>query len=345
MGLKKESTPDSVQELCLSGKEPPARFYHKGSDAGSLNDCVPLIEIPIVDVALLTSPSTSKHQLHKLQSALTSWGCFQVINHGMASSFLDRMREVANNFFALPKEEKQKYSREVDSIEGYGNDMIISEKQTLDWTDRLYLTLSPERQLKFWPENPQDFRETLDEFFMKSQQITEILLKAMAMSLGLEENCFLEQYGEDALVTARFNYYPPCPKPNQILGVKPHADASAITILLQDKQVEGLQFLKDDQWFRVPIIPHALFVNVGDQVEIMSNGIFKSPVHRVVTNSERERITMAMFFIPGSDQEIKPADALIDERRPRLYKNIKDYVSLYFQYYQLGRRPLEAAMI
>lgn len=77
----------------------------------------------------------------------------------------------------------------------------------------------------------------------------------------------------------------------------------------------------------------------------MSNGILKSPVHRVVTNSERERITMAMFFIPGSDKEIKPADALIDETRPRLYKKVKDYVSLYFQYYQLGRRPIEAAMM
>ncbi|EEF28152.1 conserved hypothetical protein [Ricinus communis] len=54
---------------------------------------------------------------------------------------------------------------------------------------------------------------------------------------------------------------------------------------------------------------------------------------------------MAMFFIPGSDKEIKPADALIDETRPRLYKKVKDYVSLYFQYYQLGRRPIEAAMM
>lgn len=78
----------------------------------------------------------------------------------MTSSFLDKMREVGKKFFALPMEKKQKYSREADSIEGYGNDIIISEHQTLDWTDRLYLTLSPDdqRQLKFWPENPQAFR-------------------------------------------------------------------------------------------------------------------------------------------------------------------------------------------
>ncbi|KAF2318123.1 hypothetical protein GH714_041474 [Hevea brasiliensis] len=61
---------------------------------------------------------------------------------------------------------------------------------------------------------------------------------------------------------------------------------------------------------------------------IMSNGIFKSPVHRVVTNSEKERITVAVFCIPDSDKEIKPADALVNETRPRLYKNVKDYKSM-----------------
>jgi hypothetical protein len=55
---------------------------------------------------------------------------------------------------------KRKYSREVDSIEGYGNDMILSKQQMLDWTDRLYLTVNPQhqRRLKFWPESPEAFR-------------------------------------------------------------------------------------------------------------------------------------------------------------------------------------------
>ncbi|CAN1774757.1 Jasmonate-induced oxygenase 4 [Linum perenne] len=122
-------------------------------------------------------------------------------------------------------------------------------------------------------------------------------------------------------------------------------DASALTFLLQDKQVGGLQFLNGNEWFRVPIIPDALLVNVGDQVEIMSNGVFKSPVHRVVTNSEKERYSLAVFCIPSSEKEIKPAEGLISETRPALYKKVKDYVSIYFEYYQRGRRPIDAAMI
>ncbi|KAL1189118.1 Protopine O-dealkylase [Cardamine amara subsp. amara] len=80
-------------------------------------------------------------------------------------------------------------------------------------------------------------------------------------------------------------------------------------------------------------------------MEIMSNGIYKSPVHRVVTNREKERIYVATFCVPGPDREIQPVDGLVSEGRPRLYKPVKKYVELYFETYQQGRRPIEAALI
>ena len=92
----------------------------------------------------------------------------------------------------------------------------------------------------------------------------------MAKSLNLEEDCFLNECGERSNMIVRVNYYPPCPMPDHVLGVKPHADGSTITFLLQDKEVEGLQVLKDDQWFKVPIIPDALLINVGDQIEVIT---------------------------------------------------------------------------
>ena len=85
---------------------------------------------------------------------------FQAINHGITSSFLDKVHEVTKQFFSLPMDEKHKYSREASKIEGCGNDIIFSDHQILDWTDRLYLMVNPEDQRKFtfWPENPIDFR-------------------------------------------------------------------------------------------------------------------------------------------------------------------------------------------
>ena len=77
----------------------------------------------------------------------------------MSSYFLDTVRSVSKQFFALPLEEKLKCGG-VNTGQGYGNDMILSEDQILDWTDRLYFELSPEDQrlLEVWPENPANFR-------------------------------------------------------------------------------------------------------------------------------------------------------------------------------------------
>ena len=55
---------------------------------------------------------------------------------------------------------------------------------------------------------------------------------------------------------------------DNVVGLKPHGDGTVLTILLQDQHVEGLQVLKDDRWFRVPVIPHALTILVGDQMEV-----------------------------------------------------------------------------
>ncbi|KAH9718134.1 Fe2OG dioxygenase domain-containing protein [Citrus sinensis] len=271
----------------------------------------------------------------------------QIINHGIDPEFMDKVDEVGKQFFGLPVEEKKKYARENGGYEGYSNHIIDSKDQAFDWIDRLYLVTKPEdkRQLKLWPENPQSFREILHEYTAKIEKLNEMLLKAIARALTLEENCFLDMYGEDASMLSIFNLYPPCPRPDLAIGLKPHADASVFTYLMQDKEVEGLQFQKDDPWYKVPVIPGAFVINVGDQIEIMSNGIFKSPIHRVVKNTEKGRMSLVMFCFPNPNKEIEPVKGLVTETRPRLYKTMKDYTSIVVENYQKGRRPIEAAKI
>lgn len=84
----------------------------------------------------------------------------QPINHGMSSSFLNEVWELMRQFFALPIEEKRKYASPADDMEGYGNDMVLSEQQVLDWNERLLLIVSPEdqRKLDVWPQKPESFR-------------------------------------------------------------------------------------------------------------------------------------------------------------------------------------------
>ncbi|KAF8102867.1 hypothetical protein N665_0191s0017 [Sinapis alba] len=342
----------TVQEVIAAGEGLPERYLHttNGNDKGQqpLDILVPEMDIPAVDLNLLLSSSDDgREELSKLYSVLSKWGVVQVVNHGITEAFLDKIFELTEQFFALPTEEKQKYAREIDTLQGYGSDMILSDDQVLDWIDRLYLTTYPEdkRKLKLWPETPVGFSETLDEFTMKLQLVIQNFFKAMARSLQLEDNCFIEMCGKKSVTETRFNVYPPCPRPDKVIGSKPHTDGSAFTLLLPDKNVEGLQFLKDGKWYKAPIVPYAFLINIGDMMEIMSNGIYKSPIHRVVTNREKARISVATFYAPHEDKEIQPVDGTVSETRPRLYKAIKKYVDFYFDYYHQGRRPIEAAYI
>ncbi|XWS20468.1 hypothetical protein CRYUN_Cryun31cG0103900 [Craigia yunnanensis] len=134
------------------------------------------------------------------------------------------------------------------------------------------------------------------------RMVTELVSKSMAKSLQLEENCFLKQFGERAALQVRFHYYSCCQRPEIVLGLKPHADGSGHTIILQD-EVEGLQVLEKEQWFTVPTIPNALLVLMGDQMEIMTNGMFNSPVHGVETNREK-KTSVAVFYTPQEHKEI-----------------------------------------
>lgn len=137
----------------------------------------------------------------------------------------------------------------------------------------------------------------------------------MANNLELNEDFFLTQFGDKAPSYARFNYYPPCPRPDLVFGVKPHSDSGVLTILLMDKDVGGLQVLRDGMWHNVPTNPHSLLVNIGDYTE--------SPVHRVVANAEKERTSIAMFYGLDPEKEIEPAADLLHEKQPTWYRKVK----------------------
>lgn len=77
----------------------------------------------------------------------------------------------------------------------------------------------------------------------------------------------------------------------------------------------------------------------------MSNGIFKSPVHRVLANSKRERMSVAMFYTPERKKEIGPELGLINNQRPKLFTNVKDYADTHWEYYQRGMRAIHVAKV
>ncbi|KMT06727.1 hypothetical protein BVRB_7g158880 [Beta vulgaris subsp. vulgaris] len=265
MAEMKSSTLKPVQEILRSGVVP--ENYIQPKDEYEVGDgFVPLMDDLTIDFSLLSS--SSPEELTKLRSALSSWGCAQLVNHGMPSTLLDEVQEMGKKFFTLPLKEKEKYSSKGNSLEGYGNDNTIREG-SFNWNDKLHLQVYPFCKLGYWPGKPENFRITLQEYSIKTMILLETILKAMARSLNIEEKSFFELWGNDEedMLHARFNFYPRCPSSDQVIGLKPHGDGTVITILLQDKEVEGLRILKDNRWFRVPIIPEAIVIHVGDLIE------------------------------------------------------------------------------
>lgn len=334
-----------VQNLAETGGGPPDRYVLRAEDR---QDCAPPVasDVPIIDLRRLVGPDGEEDEAEKLRSAVQSWGLFQVIGHELSPSFLDDVQHVERKFFQLPSEVKYKYSnlkKGKFQLEGYGNDFIATENQIIDWNDRLYLLVQPDdkRKLDYWPESPISFREILYEYTMKTRKLSEYVLLALAKLLKLDEDYFVNQFGDRGEVFARFNYYPCCSKPDLVYGIKPHSDGSVMTILLPDKEVEGLQVLKDGNWVKVPIIPNALLINLGNQMEVMSNGSFKSPVHRAVANS-KERISVAMFFSLDPEKILEPAEGLVDKMRPSLYwrMTVKDFLKAFFEKFTQGETTI-----
>lgn len=96
----------------------------------------------------------------------------------------------------------------------------------------------------------------------------------MARLLDLHDDYFLNQFSSRAPVTVRINHYLPCPRPNLVLGFKPHSDDGVLATLLVDNDLCALQVLRDGKWYNVPTKPHSLLINIGDFMEVSKIFIF-----------------------------------------------------------------------
>lgn len=115
------------------------------------------------------------------------------------------------------------------------------------------------------------YREILEDYCKEMVKLCENLMKILSTNLGLQEDRLQNVFGgkDEAGGCLRVNYYPKCPQPELALGLSPHSDPGGLTILLPDEQVAGLQVRgSDDAWITVEPAPHALIVNIGDQIQV-----------------------------------------------------------------------------
>jgi len=228
-------------------------------------------EFPVID--LHESRGDRRDEVVKqIREACIEWGGFQIVNHGVSPALMERTRQVAKEFFALPVEEKWKYSAStptttVDLFHGYGT-KEFGTKGALDRGDQLRHRTWPlsAREYGQWPTNPSSFRETEEEYVQEQDKLYKHLMELISESLGLKPSYLHDLFGEDYQQTFLVNHYPPSPEGTPMVSLQKHSDFCGLTILMQD--LAGLQFKKDGEWVWAEPIADACVVNLGDQIEV-----------------------------------------------------------------------------
>ncbi|KAL3376959.1 hypothetical protein AABB24_003403 [Solanum stoloniferum] len=286
-------------------------------------------------------------ELNKLHFAAKDWGFFQLINHGVSCSVVEKMKHETKKFFDLPLEEKKKFEQSSGDTDGFGHLFVVSDEQKLDWADLFYLKTSPTYLRKpIFSKFYLSLRETIEEYIEEIKELSMKVLKMLGKALGIDEE-EVKSVFEEGMQSMRMNYYPPCPQPDKVMGLTPHSDATGLTILLQVNETQGLQIRKDGIWIPIEPLPNAFIVNVGDAFEIFSNGIYRSIEHRSVVSSEKERISVATFQSPRLDGILGPSSSLVTVDNPRKFKNIgvSEYYKGFFTRKLVGKSYVDIMRI
>ncbi|KAJ7530339.1 hypothetical protein O6H91_15G090100 [Diphasiastrum complanatum] len=312
-----------VQALCDRGVQKiPDKYIIPEHDRPCAGNVVSTGHIPVIDMSKVHGVERAK-VLQQMRCACEEWGVFQLINHDFPENSMQSMMEIAHQFFELPAETKmQYYCSNPSSATRYGISYNAEKEKRFDWRDFLFQPCHPlsDELVSTWPDVPPSYREIARKYAMNIRTLALRLLAMLSESLGLYGEYLayaLKEHEQKMLI----NHYPPCPQPDLTLGVSGHTDPNIITVLQQD-EVGGLQVLRDGLWVAVHPIRNAFVINMGDQMQIISNGKYQCVEHRAVVNSARTRFSIASFYGPSLDAIICPAPQLIDQDHPPQYHEV-----------------------
>ncbi|KAL3821325.1 hypothetical protein ACJIZ3_007230 [Penstemon smallii] len=274
--------------------------------------------VPLID---LSNPD-SKTQLVK---ACEDFGFFKVINHVIPTELISELESEAEKFFSLPISDKEK-AGPPDPF-GYGS-KNIGRNGDVGWVEYLLLTTNSESNYQkfasLFGEAAENFRCIVNDYVSAVRTMACEILEMLADELKIQQrNCFsklLKDEQSDSVF--RLNHYPPCPEfqeSKNLIGFGEHTDPQIISVL-RSNNTSGLQIsLKDGNWISIPPDQKSFFINVGDSLQVMTNGRFKSVKHRVVANSSKSRLSMIYFGGPPLSEKIAPLPSLI-KGEDSLYK-------------------------
>lgn len=297
--------------------------------------------LPVIDLASARAGNLEATG-RAINAAFSQSGFCYVRNHGIPESLLDRIHREALDFFHAPMEEKL-LCKPHQAVRGFNalNRTTMYGAANPDYKEffqigldlpedhPLVLAGQPLRGPNLWPEGRPGFRTAMEAYFEAVGVCGQVLLRAVACSLGISPDFFVTRYARP-LQRSQAIWYPPHPPEREAdqFGVAPHTDYGCITLLWQDDtgglDVQG----PDGAWIPAPPIPGTLVINIGDLLCRWSNQRYVSNMHRVTNRSGRERVSFATFYDPDYDARIDPHDLNLPSGTDALYLPVSagDYI-------------------
>lgn len=269
--------------------------------------------MPVIDLKGLEG-SERRRTMAQLKDAAENWGFFQIVNHGLSLELIEKLKRLTHEYHDKHLNPKFEQSDLVKKVAEAASDPEAREEllHKADWETVFFVQHLPTSNTQqIDPPLSDEFQSVITEYEVKAAGLAERLLNLFCENLGLEEGYIKEAFSgaNGPFMGTKFARYPSCPRSDAVKGLRTHTDAGGIILVVQD-DIPGLQFLKDGEWVDVLPVPDSIFVNTGDQLEVISNGRIKSISHRVVARADGGRLSIASFYNPASDAVIGPAPTL-----------------------------------
>jgi len=283
--------------------------------------------LPVIDVAPLVAGMPERDGVAaQVGAACRAHGFFYVTGHGVDAALVHRLEDLSHQFFELPTETKMQWRMALGGRAWRGFFPLGGELTSgrPDWKEGLYLgtelpashplvqAKTPVHGPNLFPDVP-GLRETILDYMAAVTQLGHRLMEGIALSLGLPAAYFAKRYTADPLILFRLFNYPSQPVPEGLdvqWGVGEHTDYGLLTILHQD-DVGGLAVHTPGGWIDAPPIPGSFVCNIGDMLDRMTGGLYKSTPHRVRRNtSGRDRLSFPLFFDPNFEARVQRIEGL-----------------------------------